>query len=186
MSPLYGYTLAEFVGCMHISFSLLMLQLEECAIQLWNWAVTKNVGTTISKNQKAKGTLLVAVFIYMIILLMIMTLENTHTYYLKCWHNVRIASWGGHGRVTSHSNVFTILTVRHVACSLLYCFEPENPTEGVIRKQILVSNTVGIVCECSTFQEDKVCLSVSDLYRWPAKQGEPGWTAKIPRWRITS
>ncbi|XP_031158808.1 testis-expressed protein 11 isoform X2 [Sander lucioperca] len=62
-------------------------QLEECAIQLWNWAVTKNVGTTISKNQKAK--------------------------------------------------------VRHVACSLLYCFEPENPTEGVIRKQILMASKTG-------------------------------------------
>ncbi|XP_078117474.1 testis-expressed protein 11 [Sander vitreus] len=62
-------------------------QLEECAIQLWNWAVTKNVGTTISKNQKAK--------------------------------------------------------VRHVACSLLYCCEPENPTEGVIRKQILMASKTG-------------------------------------------
>ncbi|XP_070693295.1 testis-expressed protein 11 [Pempheris klunzingeri] len=62
-------------------------QLEECAIQLWNWAVTKNVGNTLSKNQKAK--------------------------------------------------------VRHVACTLLYCCEPENPTEGVIRKQILASNTGG-------------------------------------------
>ncbi|XP_028444471.1 testis-expressed protein 11 isoform X2 [Perca flavescens] len=62
-------------------------QLEECAIQLWNWAVTKNVGTSISKNQKAK--------------------------------------------------------VRHVACSLLYCCEPENPTEGVIRKQILMASKTG-------------------------------------------
>ncbi|KAM7417453.1 hypothetical protein PAMA_017210 [Pampus argenteus] len=61
-------------------------QLEECAIQLWNWAVTKNVGTTISKSQKAK--------------------------------------------------------VRHVACSLLYCCEPENPTEGIIRKQILSLETL--------------------------------------------
>ncbi|XP_010784460.1 testis-expressed sequence 11 protein [Notothenia coriiceps] len=61
-------------------------QLEECAIQLWNWAVTKNVGTTISKNLKAK--------------------------------------------------------VRHVACSLLYCSEPENPPEGVIRKQILSLETL--------------------------------------------
>ncbi|XP_049441019.1 testis-expressed protein 11 [Epinephelus fuscoguttatus] len=62
-------------------------QLEECAIQLWNWAVTKNVGTTISKNQKAK--------------------------------------------------------VRHVACSLLYCCELESPTEGVIRKQILMASKTG-------------------------------------------
>ncbi|XP_034453005.1 testis-expressed protein 11 isoform X4 [Hippoglossus hippoglossus] len=62
-------------------------QFEECAIHLWNWAVTKNVGTTISKNLKAK--------------------------------------------------------VRHVACSLLYCCEPENPTEGIIRKQILMASKTG-------------------------------------------
>ncbi|KAM6953170.1 testis-expressed protein 11 [Aplochiton taeniatus] len=29
-------------------------QLEECAIQLWNWAVTKRVGTAINEHQKAK------------------------------------------------------------------------------------------------------------------------------------
>eukprot|EP00064_Thunnus_orientalis_P006140 superscaffoldBa00000626_g6156 len=68
------------------STKILDPQLEECAIQLWNWAVTKNVGTTISKIQKAK--------------------------------------------------------VRHVACSLLYCCEPENPTEGIIRKQILSLETL--------------------------------------------
>ncbi|XP_039976576.1 testis-expressed protein 11 isoform X2 [Xiphias gladius] len=62
-------------------------QFEECAIQLWNWAVTKNVGTTISKNQKAK--------------------------------------------------------VRHVACSVLYCCKHENPTEGIIRKQILMASKTG-------------------------------------------
>ncbi|TNN64396.1 Testis-expressed sequence 11 protein [Liparis tanakae] len=62
-------------------------QLEECAIQLWNWAVTKNVGSTLSTNQKAK--------------------------------------------------------VRHVACSLLCCCVPENPTEGVIRKQILMASKTG-------------------------------------------
>uniref|UniRef100_A0A3Q1EKX2 Protein ZIP4 homolog n=1 Tax=Acanthochromis polyacanthus TaxID=80966 RepID=A0A3Q1EKX2_9TELE len=60
--------------------------LEECAVQLWNWAVTKNIGAAISQNQKAK---------------------------------------------------------RHVACSLLYCCEPENPTEGVIRKQILMASKTG-------------------------------------------
>uniref|UniRef100_A0A3Q3VUP4 Protein ZIP4 homolog n=1 Tax=Mola mola TaxID=94237 RepID=A0A3Q3VUP4_MOLML len=61
-------------------------QLEECAIQLWNWAVTKNVGTAITESQRAK---------------------------------------------------------RHVACTLLYCCEPENPTEGVIRKQILMARKTG-------------------------------------------
>lgn len=36
-------------------FLFLSLQLEECAIQLWNWAVTKNMGTAITNMQKAKG-----------------------------------------------------------------------------------------------------------------------------------
>ncbi|KAK7922470.1 hypothetical protein WMY93_009372 [Mugilogobius chulae] len=62
-------------------------QLEECAVQLWNWAVTKNVGNNISKHQKAK--------------------------------------------------------VRHVACALLYCCEPEIPTEGALRKQILMASKTG-------------------------------------------
>lgn len=39
-----------------------MFQLEECAIQLWNWAVTKNVGATLNDIQKAKGTVLVSIF----------------------------------------------------------------------------------------------------------------------------
>ncbi len=30
-------------------------KLEEIAIQLWNWAVTKRVGSTITEEQKAKG-----------------------------------------------------------------------------------------------------------------------------------
>lgn len=41
-----------------VFFFFLILQLEEVAIQLWNWAVTKNVGSTLSKNQKARGTLI--------------------------------------------------------------------------------------------------------------------------------
>uniref|UniRef100_A0A3Q2PNC1 Protein ZIP4 homolog n=1 Tax=Fundulus heteroclitus TaxID=8078 RepID=A0A3Q2PNC1_FUNHE len=62
-------------------------QLEDCAVQLWNWSVTKNAGGALSKVQKAK--------------------------------------------------------VRHVACTLLYCCEPENPTEGAIRKQILMAGKTG-------------------------------------------
>ncbi|XP_029917571.1 testis-expressed protein 11 isoform X3 [Myripristis murdjan] len=69
------------------SHQILDPQLEECAIQLWNWAVTKHVGTSINKNQKAK--------------------------------------------------------VRHVACSLLYCCEPESPAEGILRKQILMASKTG-------------------------------------------
>ncbi|KAJ0002926.1 hypothetical protein NQD34_008075, partial [Periophthalmus magnuspinnatus] len=62
-------------------------QVEECAVQLWNWAVTKNVGNDISTHLKAK--------------------------------------------------------VRHVACTLLYCCEPERPTEGTLRKQILMASKTG-------------------------------------------
>uniref|UniRef100_A0A673AES9 Protein ZIP4 homolog n=1 Tax=Sphaeramia orbicularis TaxID=375764 RepID=A0A673AES9_9TELE len=38
-----------------VSYLYFMLQLEECAVHLWNWAVTKNVGNNINKNQKAKA-----------------------------------------------------------------------------------------------------------------------------------
>ncbi|KAM6952207.1 testis-expressed protein 11 [Lycodopsis pacificus] len=85
-------------------------QLEECAIQLWNWAVTKNVGSTISTNQKAK--------------------------------------------------------VRHVACSLLCCCEPENPTEGVIRKQILMASKTGrtwLDCKNPQMADNFLRLAVKSL-----------------------
>ncbi|XP_038555989.1 testis-expressed protein 11 isoform X2 [Micropterus salmoides] len=85
-------------------------QLEECAIQLWNWAVTKNVGTSISKNQKAK--------------------------------------------------------VRHVACSLLYCCEPGNPTEGVVRKQILMASKTGrtwLDCKNPQMADNFLRLAVKSL-----------------------
>ncbi|KAM7389917.1 hypothetical protein PAMP_023861 [Pampus punctatissimus] len=85
-------------------------QLEECAIQLWNWAVTKNVGITISKSQKAK--------------------------------------------------------VRHVACSLLYCCEPENPTEGIIRKQILMASKTGrtwLDCKNPQMADNFLRLAVKSL-----------------------
>nr|XP_057909179.1 testis-expressed protein 11 [Doryrhamphus excisus]XP_057909188.1 testis-expressed protein 11 [Doryrhamphus excisus] len=62
-------------------------QLEECAVQLWNWAVSKNVGASISKTEKAK--------------------------------------------------------VRHAACCLLYCSEPDHPTEGTIRKQFQMASRTG-------------------------------------------
>ncbi|KAG8003938.1 Testis-expressed protein 11, partial [Nibea albiflora] len=85
-------------------------QLEECAIQLWNWAVSKNVGTSISKNQKAK--------------------------------------------------------VRHVACSLLYCCEPEKPTEGVLRKQILMAGKTGrtwLDCKNPQMADNVLRLAVKSL-----------------------
>ncbi|XP_052005413.1 testis-expressed protein 11-like [Xyrauchen texanus] len=62
-------------------------QVEENAIQLWNWAVTRRVGSTITEEQKAK--------------------------------------------------------VRHVACRLLYLCGPENPSENVVRKQILMASKTG-------------------------------------------
>ncbi|KAM8908649.1 testis-expressed protein 11 [Spinachia spinachia] len=85
-------------------------KLEECAIQLWNWAVTKNVGGTISTTQKAK--------------------------------------------------------VRHVACSLLLCSEPENPTEGVIRKQILMASKTGrtwLDCKNPQMADHFLRLAVTSL-----------------------
>ncbi|XP_050983537.1 testis-expressed protein 11 isoform X2 [Labeo rohita] len=62
-------------------------QMEEIAIQLWNWAVTKRGGSTITEEQKAK--------------------------------------------------------VRHVACRLLYLCGPENPSENIVRKQILMASKTG-------------------------------------------
>ncbi|XP_067374256.1 testis-expressed protein 11 [Channa argus] len=85
-------------------------QLKECAIQLWNWVVTKNVGTNISKNQKAK--------------------------------------------------------VRHVACSLLYCCESENPTEGDIRMQILMASKTGrnwLDCKNPQMADNFLELAVKSL-----------------------
>ncbi|XP_026214349.1 testis-expressed protein 11 [Anabas testudineus] len=85
-------------------------QLEECAIQLWNWAVTKNVGATLNDIQKAK--------------------------------------------------------VRHVACTLLYCCEPENPTEGVIRKQILMASKTGrtwLDCKNPQMADNFLSLAVKSL-----------------------
>ncbi|CAL9707053.1 unnamed protein product [Knipowitschia caucasica] len=85
-------------------------QLEECAVQLWNWAVTKNVGNNISKYQKAK--------------------------------------------------------VRHVACSLLYCCEPEIPAEGALRKQILMASKTGrtwLDCRNPQMADSFLTLAVKSL-----------------------
>ncbi|CAG5989959.1 unnamed protein product [Menidia menidia] len=97
-------------------------QIEECAIQLWNWAVTKNVGAAICKIQKAK--------------------------------------------------------VRHVAASLLYCCEPDNPTEGTIRKQILMASKTGRTwLDCKNPQMADVFLrhavkSLETLYSLLTSRGE--------------
>uniref|UniRef100_A0A3Q2ZZJ6 Protein ZIP4 homolog n=1 Tax=Kryptolebias marmoratus TaxID=37003 RepID=A0A3Q2ZZJ6_KRYMA len=83
--------------------------LEDCAIQLWNWAVTKNLGGALSKIQKAK---------------------------------------------------------RHVACSLLYCCEPENPTEGALRKQILMASKTGrtwLDCKNPQMADNFLRLAVKSL-----------------------
>ncbi|KAM3867286.1 LOW QUALITY PROTEIN: testis-expressed protein 11 [Diretmus argenteus] len=89
------------------STKILDPQIEECAIQLWNWAVTKRVGTAINKAEKAK--------------------------------------------------------VRHVACSLLYCCNPENPAEGVVRKQILMASKTGrtwLDCKKPQIADDFLRLAV--------------------------
>ncbi|XP_066571221.1 testis-expressed protein 11 [Amia ocellicauda] len=62
-------------------------QVEDCAIKLWNWAVTKHVGTAITEEQRAK--------------------------------------------------------VRHVACRLAYAYETKDPSEGAIRRQILMAIKTG-------------------------------------------
>uniref|UniRef100_A0A3P8X9W7 Protein ZIP4 homolog n=1 Tax=Esox lucius TaxID=8010 RepID=A0A3P8X9W7_ESOLU len=83
------------------------LQLEETAIHLWNWAVTKRVGTAINEHQKAK--------------------------------------------------------VRHVACRLLFSSEPENPTEGAVRKQILMASKTGrtwLDCKNTQLADDFLGLAV--------------------------
>lgn len=52
------------------------------------------------------------------------------------------------------SHVQSSSTVRHVACSLLYCCDWENPREGSIRKQILVSfssKTSSVSDRCGVF-----------------------------------
>lgn len=107
-----------------------VLQLQECAIQLWNWAVTKNLGTTVNNDQKAKGTFI----------------HNTHTMLVYEIH------WQHQGIKVEIITVFifTVFAVRHVACCLLYCCEPENPTEGIIRKQILVRDMANIFCVRNT------------------------------------
>uniref|UniRef100_A0AAY5KIB1 Protein ZIP4 homolog n=1 Tax=Esox lucius TaxID=8010 RepID=A0AAY5KIB1_ESOLU len=86
------------------------LQLEETAIHLWNWAVTKRVGTAINEHQKAK--------------------------------------------------------VRHVACRLLFSSEPENPTEGAVRKQILMASKTGrtwLDCKNTQLADDFLGLAVKSL-----------------------
>ncbi|XP_028816828.1 testis-expressed protein 11 [Denticeps clupeoides] len=85
-------------------------QVEENAIQLWNWAVTKRVGPVINDDQKAK--------------------------------------------------------VRHVACRLLYSCGPENPSENMVRKQILMASKTGrtwLDCKYPKLADDFLCLAVQSL-----------------------
>lgn len=71
-------------------------------------------------------------------------------------------SRSSHSCVTSDSNLYTNRTVRHVACSLLYCSEPENPREGVIRKQILVrtANVDSVWVHCRKIRAASVVPSL--------------------------
>ncbi|KAM9833946.1 testis-expressed protein 11 isoform 2-T4 [Syngnathus typhle] len=43
------------VSSLEVDAKIVDPQLEECAIQLWNWTVSKNVGESISTSQKAKA-----------------------------------------------------------------------------------------------------------------------------------
>ncbi|XP_073676632.1 testis-expressed protein 11 [Garra rufa] len=80
-------TLFKAISALDGATKLQDSQLEEIAVQLWNWAVTKRGGSTITEEQKAK--------------------------------------------------------VRHVACRLLYLCGPENPSENIVRKQILMASKTG-------------------------------------------
>uniref|UniRef100_A0A3Q2YN06 Protein ZIP4 homolog n=1 Tax=Hippocampus comes TaxID=109280 RepID=A0A3Q2YN06_HIPCM len=47
-------TLFSEVSALEDDVKIVDPQLEQCAIQLWNWAVSKNVGDSVSTSQKAK------------------------------------------------------------------------------------------------------------------------------------
>ncbi|KAL4631581.1 testis-expressed sequence 11 protein [Arapaima gigas] len=85
-------------------------QVEEYAIQLWNWAVTRHVGSAINEQQKAK--------------------------------------------------------VRHVACRLLYACEPQEPSESMLRKQVLMATKAGrtwLDCKNPVLANDFLNLAVKSL-----------------------
>ncbi|XP_051931178.1 testis-expressed protein 11 [Hippocampus zosterae] len=48
-------TLFSEVSALEDDVKIVDPQLEQCAIQLWNWAVSKNVGDSVSTSQKAKA-----------------------------------------------------------------------------------------------------------------------------------
>ncbi|XP_061092587.1 testis-expressed protein 11 [Conger conger] len=94
------------------SFSIIyeQQQLEDSAIQLWNWAVTKHVGSAINEDQKAK--------------------------------------------------------VRHAACLLLCAAEPPEPSEGAVRRLILMATKTGrtwLDCKMPKFADEFFCLAVKSL-----------------------
>ncbi|XP_065128000.2 testis-expressed protein 11 [Paramisgurnus dabryanus] len=103
-------TLFKEISSLEGSTKIQDSQLEEHAIQLWNWAVTKRVGSTITEEQKAK--------------------------------------------------------VRHVACRLLHSCGPENPSENVVRKQILMASKTGrtwLDCKQPKFADYFLSLAVNSL-----------------------
>ncbi|XP_042594370.1 testis-expressed protein 11 isoform X1 [Cyprinus carpio] len=103
-------TLFKTISTLDAAEKLQDSQLEESAIQLWNWAVTKRVGSTITEEQKAK--------------------------------------------------------VRHVACRLLYLCGPENPSENIVRKQILMASKTGrtwLDCKRPKVADDFLNLAVNSL-----------------------
>ncbi|KAF4104781.1 testis-expressed protein 11 isoform X3 [Onychostoma macrolepis] len=103
-------TLFKAISTLDTAAKLQDSQLEEIAIQLWNWAVTKRVGSTITEEQKAK--------------------------------------------------------VRHVACRLLYLCGPENPSENIVRRQILMASKTGrtwLDCKKPKVADDFLSLAVNSL-----------------------
>ncbi|KAK2891163.1 hypothetical protein Q8A67_013806 [Cirrhinus molitorella] len=103
-------TLFKAISALDGAAKLQNSQLEEIAIQLWNWAVTKRAGSSITEEQKAK--------------------------------------------------------VRHVACRLLYLCGPENPSETIVRKQILMASKTGrtwLDCKQPKAAADFLSLAVNSL-----------------------
>uniref|UniRef100_A0AAY4E931 Protein ZIP4 homolog n=1 Tax=Denticeps clupeoides TaxID=299321 RepID=A0AAY4E931_9TELE len=67
-----------------------------------------------------------------------------------------------------HDNVLLIfpLPVRHVACRLLYSCGPENPSENMVRKQILMASKTGrtwLDCKYPKLADDFLCLAWENM-----------------------
>lgn len=75
----------------------------------------------------------------------------------------------------------TMFPVRHVACTLLYCCEPVSPTEGTMRKQILVSRLpLTLSYNCCAFSAWRV-YNNCNVYKMASKTGRTWLDCKNPQ-----